>query len=115
MKIAVISDIHGNLEALKSVLENIEEENCDKIFCLGDLAMAGPQPCETIEFIKSFKEIKYYDDIYELKYLMKKHKGGDKARRKHLRSVVGKQNYFTKRLANYNRPYQSYQRGVQTC
>lgn len=52
MKIAVISDIHGNLQALDAVLENIKKENCDKIFCLGDLAMAGPQPNETINKIK---------------------------------------------------------------
>ena len=51
MKIAVISDIHANLIALKTVLEDIKEQNCDKIFCLGDLAMAGPQPVETVDFI----------------------------------------------------------------
>lgn len=52
MKIAVISDIHGNLQALEAVLESISKENCDKIYCLGDLAMAGPQPNETINKIK---------------------------------------------------------------
>lgn len=52
MKIAVISDIHGNMQALDSVLIDIKKENCDKIFCLGDLAMAGPQPDETIDRIK---------------------------------------------------------------
>lgn len=52
MKIAVISDIHGNLEALNAVLENIKQENCEKIFCLGDIAMAGPQPSETIDKIR---------------------------------------------------------------
>lgn len=51
MKIAVISDIHANLIALKTVLEDIKKQNCDKIFCLGDLAMAGPQPVETVDFI----------------------------------------------------------------
>ena len=51
MKIAVISDIHANLIALNTVLEDIKEQNCDKIFCLGDLAMAGPQPVETVDFI----------------------------------------------------------------
>ena len=56
MKIAVISDIHGNLEAMKAVLENIKQENCDKIFCLGDLAMAGPQPKETIDFIRDLSK-----------------------------------------------------------
>ena len=52
MKIAVISDIHGNIQALEAVLENIKKENCEKIFCLGDLAMAGPSPNEAIEKIK---------------------------------------------------------------
>ena len=53
MKIAVISDIHGNIQALEAVLADIEKEKCDKIFCLGDLAMAGPEPVKTIEKIKS--------------------------------------------------------------
>lgn len=53
MKIAVISDIHGNMQALNSVLDDIKFENCDKIFCLGDLAMAGPEPEAAIRLIKS--------------------------------------------------------------
>ena len=52
MKIAIISDIHGNIEALNSVLEHIEYNNCKKIFCLGDIAMAGPCPTETINKIQ---------------------------------------------------------------
>ena len=52
MKIAVISDIHANLIALKEVLKDIEKEQCDSIFCLGDLVLAGPQPKETLDFIK---------------------------------------------------------------
>ncbi len=54
MKIAVISDIHGNMQALESVLKDIEKEKCDRIFCLGDLAMAGPEPEKTVETIKDF-------------------------------------------------------------
>lgn len=53
MKIAVISDIHGNMEALDSVLEDIKSENCEKVFCLGDLALAGPEPTLVIKKIKS--------------------------------------------------------------
>ena len=53
MKIAVISDIHANLVALKAVLEDVRDEKCDTVFCLGDLVLAGPQPKETIDFIKS--------------------------------------------------------------
>ncbi len=52
MKIAIISDIHGNMDALESVLKDIKLENCEKIFCLGDIAMAGPEPSKTISKIK---------------------------------------------------------------
>ena len=37
MKIAFISDIHGNYEALKEVLKAIDKENVNHIFCLGDV------------------------------------------------------------------------------
>jgi len=53
MKVAVISDIHGNMQALEAVLADIKAENCEKILCLGDLAMAGPEPKRTVEYIKS--------------------------------------------------------------
>lgn len=52
MKIAVISDIHGNMQALESVLADIKKEGCNKIFCLGDFAMAGPEPDKTIDKVK---------------------------------------------------------------
>lgn len=51
MKIAVISDIHGNITALDAVLYDIKKENCEKIFCLGDIIMAGPCVVETINKI----------------------------------------------------------------
>lgn len=51
MKVAVISDIHGNFQALESVLADIQKNKCNKIFCLGDLAMAGPQPRTVIDYI----------------------------------------------------------------
>ncbi len=56
MKIAVISDIHGNMQALDAVLEEIKKEKCEKIFCLGDLAMAGPEPAKTIEKIRDLSK-----------------------------------------------------------
>ena len=56
MKIAIISDIHGNMQALETVLDDIKKESCDKIFCLGDLAMAGPEPVKAIELIKKLYE-----------------------------------------------------------
>lgn len=44
------------MQALEAVLDDIKKEKCEKIFCLGDLAMAGPEPAETIEFIKNLYE-----------------------------------------------------------
>jgi putative phosphoesterase len=51
MKIAILSDIHGNLDALSEVIENIKKQKIDKIFICGDLAVAGPQPVETIDYV----------------------------------------------------------------
>jgi len=50
MKIAVISDIHGNMEALNAVLDDIKRKECEKIFVLGDYAMAGPEPIAAVNY-----------------------------------------------------------------
>lgn len=51
-KVAIISDIHGNLEALKTVLSDIRKRNVDKIICLGDIVAKGRHFHECIELIK---------------------------------------------------------------
>ena len=56
MKIAVISDIHANKNAFEKVLEDIEKFNPDKIFCLGDLILAGYNPNYVCEKIFELKE-----------------------------------------------------------
>jgi diadenosine tetraphosphatase ApaH/serine/threonine PP2A family protein phosphatase len=53
MKIAVISCIHGNIEALDAVLLDIDNHSCDKIFSLGDLVGYGPFPNEVVEKIRA--------------------------------------------------------------
>lgn len=63
MKIAVISDIHGNMQALDAVLSDIKKENCSKIFCLGDIAMAGPEPAKTIQKIIELQESEDFEII----------------------------------------------------
>lgn len=50
MKIAVISDIHGNMEAAAAVMTDIEKQECGKVFVLGDYAMAGPEPVAAVEY-----------------------------------------------------------------
>ena len=52
MKIAAISDIHGNIYALMKALEDIDEQKVDKIICLGDFVGYGPHPNEVIALIK---------------------------------------------------------------
>lgn len=52
MKLAIISDIHGNLTALDAVLTELAEQKIDDILCLGDVAASGPQPREVIDRLK---------------------------------------------------------------
>jgi predicted phosphodiesterase len=48
MRIALISDIHGNLVSLQAVLRDIGRVQADRIVCLGDVAALGPQPRQVI-------------------------------------------------------------------
>lgn len=48
MKIVIISDIHGNFEALSAL-----PEGCDELWVLGDLVNYGPQPQQVLEFVRS--------------------------------------------------------------
>ncbi|TFE68239.1 metallophosphoesterase family protein [Methylacidiphilum caldifontis] len=52
MKIALLSDIHGNLEALESVLEEILDRRIDKIICLGDIVGYGADPSICLQKIR---------------------------------------------------------------
>ena len=53
MKIAVMSCIHGNYEALDAVLSDIDQQKAEKIFCVGDLVGYGPHPNAVINQIRS--------------------------------------------------------------
>lgn len=44
MRIALISDIHGNLVALDAVLADLDTQSVAQVICLGDLALSGPEP-----------------------------------------------------------------------
>jgi protein phosphatase len=57
LKIAVISDIHGNLEALKSTIEDIQKKEVDKIICLGDIIAKGIHPNECVDLIKKYCDV----------------------------------------------------------
>ncbi|MGR3309205.1 MAG: metallophosphoesterase family protein, partial [Candidatus Brocadiales bacterium] len=49
MKILILSDIHGNYQALTSIKK---KEEADMVFCLGDIVNYGPNPAECLEWVK---------------------------------------------------------------
>jgi putative phosphoesterase len=52
MRVAVISDIHGNCFALDAVLADIKQRAADQIVCLGDAIQGGPQPAEVVQRLR---------------------------------------------------------------
>ncbi len=53
MQYAIIADIHGNLEAFKAVIDDIESQrSIQEIWCLGDIVGYGPEPHECIKLVK---------------------------------------------------------------
>lgn len=52
MRIAVVSDIHGNLTALEAVLRDVQEMSPDVVFHGGDLADGGSSPVEVVDRIR---------------------------------------------------------------
>jgi len=55
VKKAIISDIHGNLEALQAVLADIKSQQISEIYCLGDVVGYGPNPRECIDLVMDCK------------------------------------------------------------
>lgn len=58
MRIALISDIHANLEALQAVLNDIEKQKADVIHCLGDVVGYGSDPSACLTLVDKTCEIK---------------------------------------------------------
>ncbi|MEM8757369.1 MAG: metallophosphoesterase family protein [Planctomycetota bacterium] len=52
MPTAIISDIHGNAEALRAVLADIDARSVERIICLGDIIGYGPQPLECVDLVR---------------------------------------------------------------
>ena len=53
MKLAFISDIHGNATALDAVLQDIKNKNVDKVYVLGDICYRGLEPQRSLELVQS--------------------------------------------------------------
>ena len=52
MRIAVFSDVHGNLAALEAVLQDIARRQVDEVVFAGDLCVAGPRPAACLERVR---------------------------------------------------------------
>jgi len=52
MRVAIISDIHGNYTAFQAVLADIKKQNIDQFICLGDTVTLGPQPVEVLNALR---------------------------------------------------------------
>jgi len=57
VKIAILSDVHGNLEALQAVLSRIEALGCDTLLSLGDAVGYGPEPRACVDILRRRAEI----------------------------------------------------------
>jgi putative phosphoesterase len=51
-KVAVLSDVHGNVYALEAVLRDVRDQGCDGLVVAGDLAAYGPAPVETVDLLR---------------------------------------------------------------
>src|SRR5512144_572376 len=53
MRIAVISDVHGNLIGLEAALADLQARLADQIVFLGDMIQGGPQPAEVVARLRA--------------------------------------------------------------
>ena len=53
VRLAIISDIHSNLEALTCALQVIDDEGVDEIVCLGDVVGYGANPNECLTMVRA--------------------------------------------------------------
>lgn len=57
MRVAIFSDVHGNLTALNAVLQDIDEQDVDHIVFAGDLCFLGPRPQACLERVRNRENI----------------------------------------------------------
>lgn len=55
MRIALLSDLHGNAVALRAVLDDLRRVGVDQVICLGDVATLGPQPREVLQQLRDLQ------------------------------------------------------------
>jgi putative phosphoesterase len=53
MRIAILSDVHGNCVGLDAALADLQRQPADQIVCLGDMIQGGPQPAEVVARLRA--------------------------------------------------------------
>ena len=66
-KIAIFSDIHANLQALESIVKDIDKSTFDEVICLGDIVGIGPNPKECLDILidSNIKVVKGNHEVYQ--------------------------------------------------
>ena len=57
MRVAIVSDIHGNRHAFEAVLDAIEASECQEMWCLGDLVGYGAEPDACVELARRYAAV----------------------------------------------------------
>ena len=89
MRLAVISDIHGNAIAFDAVCKDIKDRAVDRVVCLGDAIQGGPQPSECVAILKQMgcPVVMGNADAWLLSGVWTGNEMADEARRKELEDV----------------------------
>jgi putative phosphoesterase len=65
MRIAIFTDVHANLPALKAALEDIHREGCDATYHTGDAIAIGPQPAECLDLLLRTPDVRLLMGNYD--------------------------------------------------
>ena len=76
VKIGIINDIHGNVEALKRILDEMNKYHFDYIFCTGDMIGIGPSHNEVLEILSQIPNLEVVKGNHEDYYLHGFHNPG---------------------------------------
>lgn len=66
MRLAFVSDVHGNLTALEAVLQDLQQQAPDATYHLGDLAANGARPAEAVDRIRDLGWQGVYGNVDEM-------------------------------------------------
>src|ERR1700712_565279 len=57
MRVAILSDVHGNRHALEAVLADVDDLSTDRVWCLGDLVGYGADPNRCIALARAHTDV----------------------------------------------------------